>query len=107
MSIDFNKRDHIAFITINSPCTGNALDRNSLAAMGEIIVNFDSDRELRVAIIRGCGDQAFCSGLDLQTIAKLPINPQQNDFPPSLMRGLCTNKPLIAAVNGAALGGGL
>jgi enoyl-CoA hydratase/carnithine racemase len=108
MKIDYVKYDHIAFITINGPACQNALDIESLADMEEAITNFDEDKELRVAIIRGIGDQAFCSGFDLQTVDDEANREQgENDFPRSLMRGLVTNKPIIAAVNGAALGGGL
>jgi enoyl-CoA hydratase/carnithine racemase len=105
MNIDYVKRDHIAFITINRPAVKNALDRDSLAAMAEIISDFDTNEELRAAIISGNGNQAFCSGVDLKSLDAQISDPE--DLPPSLMRGLVTNKPIIAAVNGAALGGGL
>ena len=108
MSIDFKKHNHIAMITINRPSFRNALDRESLAAMRDIIINFDQDANFRVAIISGSGNQAFCSGMDIQNTHDPSTHPSSNeDFPASLMRGLTTNKPIIAAINGSALGGGL
>jgi len=108
MSIDFKKHGHIAIITINRPSVRNALDRESLKAMRDIIINVDQDSELRVAIISGSGNQAFCSGMDIQNPQDQQVNNScEEEFPASLMRGLTTNKPIIAAINGVALGGGL
>lgn len=107
MSIDYLKQNHIAYITINRPSVRNALDKASLLAMRDILIAFDQDIDLRTAIIRGIGDQAFCSGIDINMFDSTDESILNEDFPISLMRGFTTNKPIIAAINGRALGGGL
>jgi len=62
-----------------------------------------------VGIITGAGDKAFCAGADIKDTLSFMKEHRHTpeDFPPSLMRGLNIWKPLIAAINGLALGGGL
>jgi len=75
----------------------------------EAMVDFRDDPELLVGIITGAGEKAFCCGADIKDM--LPFMEENRDrpwaAPATPMRGLDMWKPLIAAINGAALGGGL
>ena len=66
MSIDFNLNDEgIALITINRPEVRNALDAEHYEALSEAWTRVRDDRAVRVAVITGVGDKAFCAGADL------------------------------------------
>jgi acetyl-CoA C-acetyltransferase len=102
------RRDgHILEVTLNRPQAYNALFSAAHFELAEIFDAFEQDRDLWVAIITGAGDKAFCSGNDLKVTAK----GGDMSMPSSGFAGLCarTNreKPVIAAVNGVAMGGGL
>ncbi|MFC1971451.1 enoyl-CoA hydratase/isomerase family protein [Chloroflexota bacterium] len=106
MIVNYEKEGRIAIITINRPEAMNALSRQVMQMFHEIIIDFRDDPETWVGIITGAGDKAFCAGADLK-------EKQTNDdgtpmeLPDTPMRGLELWKPLIAAINGWALGGGL
>ncbi len=84
----------------------NALFSEVHFELHEIWDDFDRDPDLWVAIVTGAGDRAFCSGNDLKVTAK----GGDMSIPPSGFAGLCSRfdrtKPVIAAVNGVAMGGG-
>ncbi|MDO8687851.1 MAG: enoyl-CoA hydratase-related protein, partial [Dehalococcoidales bacterium] len=98
-----------AVFTINRPEALNALDVSTNLALSEALVDFRDDPELWVGIITGAGERAFCAGADINDM--LPFLKEHRerpwDFPPTIMRGLELWKPLIAAINGMAFGGGL
>lgn len=104
-----DERDGIAVLTLNRPQSMNALNRQLLMFLKEQIDIIRFKREIRVVIITGAGEKAFCSGADLkeragmdETDVKRFIFTIRNLF--SSLENL--NKPVIAAVNGIALGGG-
>ena len=99
----------IATLTLNRPEVMNSLNFTLLRALRDQIESFRFRRDLRVIIITGSGEKAFCSGADLKERATL--NPDQVREYIYTIRNLFTsieelNKPVIAAVSGIALGGG-
>lgn len=107
--IEYKKEGNIAVITINRPEARGALTLKGHQEFEEALTAFRDDDELLVGIITGTGDKAFCSGVDINDM--LPFIKSTADKPwqqpATIMRGLDIWKPLIAALNGLTLGGGL
>jgi enoyl-CoA hydratase len=103
------KEDKVALITINRPQVLNALNRDTLKELSEACAKFNADQGVRVIIITGSG-KAFVAGADIS---------EMKDYTPEQAREFTNlghmtmdsiqnaDKPVIAAVNGYALGGGL
>jgi E-phenylitaconyl-CoA hydratase len=111
MPLLFDVRDHIATITLNRPEAMNSIDPQTRSELHEAWQRVKHDDDIRVAILTGAGQKAFCTGSDLkktmppkETFAELTFGRSQSDH---LLAGLDTDKPLICAVNGYAMGGGL
>ena len=99
-------RGHILIVTINRPETKNALHIPASLELEEVFDIFFADPNLWVAILTGCGDNSFSAGNDLKYQATVKNQEQpQNGFGGITARFGMT-KPIIAAVNGYALGGG-
>ena len=102
------KQGQTAIFTLNRPEKHNALTPEMLRLMEAVLLDFMEDPSLRVGIFTGAGEKAFCSGADVREM--LPFVKATADcpwrFPRTPMRGLTVTKPLIAAVNGLAFGGG-
>jgi len=109
MSIEYQKEGSIAIFTINRPEAYNAVDVQTMRQLNEKMVIFRDDDELLVGIITGSGEKAFCAGADIKDMLPFmkEIRGKPWEFPATPMRGLELYKPLIAAINGVALGGGL
>ncbi|MFC1914477.1 enoyl-CoA hydratase/isomerase family protein [Chloroflexota bacterium] len=110
MLIDYQKEGKIAIFTINRPEALNSMNVQAAQELRNAMVDFRDAPELWVGIITGAGDRAFCAGADIKDMLPfmqktLPQTPWA--MPDTPMRGLEMWKPLIAAVNGVALGGGL
>ncbi len=96
---------HTTVVTINRPEKRNAYDASVRQAMAEAFAEFDARPDQHVAIVTGAGDAAFCSGADLTALVDRPEPPRP--YPMTDMFGVgATSKPVIAAVNGLAVGGG-
>lgn len=67
MTIEFERRGAIALVTINRPEAMNALDLDHDRRLDQVWREFDEDDSLRVAVLTGAGDKAFCSGGDLMS----------------------------------------
>ena len=110
----FNKSDHIAYITLNRPEKMNAMNQEILDGLDDAWIRIRDDDEIWCAIINGAGDRAFSAGVDLQDISDV-AQVDDSDMPQAatkfqprlLWKTLEVCKPIIAAVNGYCLAGGL
>ncbi|ASV30058.1 enoyl-CoA hydratase/isomerase family protein [Maribacter cobaltidurans] len=103
--------DAIATVTINRPKKLNALNRETIQELHEAICELEDDSDIKVIIITGSGEKAFVAGADISEFADFSVKKGKKlaakgqellfDFVENL------SKPVIAAVNGFALGGGL
>jgi enoyl-CoA hydratase/carnithine racemase len=109
MALLYEKKGKVAYMTINRPRALNAVDPETLQELSQALLDFRDDAERWVAILTGVGERAFCVGADIKDM--LPVLEEiRNEWwriPPTVLRGLELWKPIIAAINGHALGGGL
>ncbi len=102
--------DYVALLTLNRPGVMNALDRTLAEALTATLPRLDRDPAVRVAILTGAGERAFCAGADLKeraTMSPDEVLAQRQRLIDATAAVLRFEKPLIAAINGFALGGGL
>jgi enoyl-CoA hydratase len=105
--VNYETEGRIAIVTINRPEVRNAVDQATAAALAESFRRFDADDALAVAILTGA-DGAFCAGADLKAVSRGEGNrtTEDGDGPMGCSRMLLS-KPVIAAVEGHAVAGGL
>ena len=107
MSIGVDHDGNVTIVTINRPDRRNAVDRDHAEALAEAFRDFDGDDERAVAVLTGAGE-TFCAGADLKALADSRGNrlTPEGDGPMGPTRMLLT-KPVLAAVEGHAVAGGL
>jgi len=102
----FEVRGAIAVITINRPDSRNAINKAVREGLRAAFLRFEADESLRVAILTGSGDKAFCAGMDLKEASDNALRVPPRDLFPVLGETVEVSKPVIAAVNGIAYAGG-
>ena len=102
----YEKKDRIAYITINRPEVLNAISGPTGDELVRVFCDFRDDPDLHIAILTGAGDRAFCAGADLKWVAKSGGTGPTRRFIEGLWQARVW-KPTIAAVHGYCVGGGL
>ncbi|MBV1690604.1 enoyl-CoA hydratase/isomerase family protein [Novosphingobium sp. G106] len=97
---------HVMTITLNRPERRNALHTDANHELGAVFDAFERNPELWIAVITGAGDKAFCAGADLVTAPSGGRPPVPESGFAGLVSRFNRRKPVIAAVNGMAMGGG-
>lgn len=108
----FEKRGHVAYVTINRPEAHNALDPETNKLMAEVFAEFAADDALWIGVLTGSGDKAFSAGADLKTLIPRQSSEARNNQADNwnfggITRGFQCYKPLIASINGFAIAGGM
>ena len=104
------RRGHVLIVTINRPEARNAINAAVHVGIGTALETAEADPEIRVVVITGAGDKSFCAGADLVALSRgeslAPSDPDQLAWGFAGMVSHPISKPIIAAVNGFAFGGG-
>ncbi len=116
----FEKKGHIAYVTLNRPEARNAISPELAVRLAQAWREVQSDEQIRVAIVTGAGDKAFCSGADLARLIPLfsGARPAEDEWDrqvledrtivgTALLRNFNPDKPIIAAIRGFCIAGGL
>ncbi|MPY92544.1 MAG: crotonase/enoyl-CoA hydratase family protein [Acidimicrobiia bacterium] len=119
-AVEYQRSGHVAVVTLNRPEARNAMSPEVIVRLADAWEEVSRDDGVRVAILTGSGDRAFCSGADLARLIPLMSGARQpeDDFDrrvvedPAMsdrasLRVSDLDKPVIAAVNGAAIAGGM
>lgn len=110
MKILYEKRDKVGWVTLNRPEVLNALDDEALEELSAVWERANKDDDVWVLVVTGAGDRAFCTGRDLRatmTVTEPYASSLFRDDPLSGLSSIPVSKPVIAAINGYAIGGGL
>ena len=111
MSIDFRVEEHVARVTIDRPERMNAIDEHHQQELGRVWEAVEADRSVRAVVLTGAGDRAFCAGDDVRsdegkTGVDYWLEARPQGFGHLALR-TTLDVPVLARVNGYALGGGL
>jgi crotonobetainyl-CoA hydratase len=109
VSVRYELSDHVARVTIDRPDVLNAVDAATEKELQEIWARIENERDVRVAVLTGAGDKAFSVGADMKSASKTGLEywaePRPGGFGGIALR-TTLDVPVIARVNGYALGGG-
>ena len=108
-NLKFEIKDHIAYVTINRPDKLNALNMAVMTELREVFTAIKDDAEVRLVLLTGSGEKAFVAGADIAELNKNnPVEAKAYTHKGQAVLDLIENlgKPVIACINGYALGGG-
>ncbi len=108
-NVKLEKKNQTAYVTIDRPKVLNALNMATMEELREVFTNLAGDREIRVVILTGGGEKAFVAGADINELQKNnPVEAKAYTHRGQAVLDLIENlgKPVIACINGFALGGG-
>ena len=108
-NILFEKKNSIAYVTVNRPKVLNALNMATMEELRSAFTTIKDDREIRVAILTGSGEKAFIAGADIAELSRHDaVSAKEYTHRGQSVLDLIENlgKPVIACINGFALGGG-
>ena len=112
-NVNFQVADHVATVTLNRPEVMNAIDLATEAELQRIWAELEQRRDVRVVVLTGQGERAFCAGADMKTPSAAPPLKGVDYWAAARPGGFggialreTLNVPVIARVNGYALGGG-
>ena len=110
-AVTVETRGNVMLITINRPEARNAVNARVHEGVGDALEAADKDAEIRCVIITGAGDKSFCAGADLVALSRgeslAPDDKVKQGWGFAGIASHAISKPVIACVNGTALGGGL
>lgn len=105
-AVTYEVKGEVAVLTLNEPDQRNALSRAIRDGLRDALHRFDTDDQAKVGILTAAGDRAFCAGANLKELAGESLGVPPAGYVLIVGRDVHLSKVLIAAVNGAALGGG-
>ncbi|MCI0349164.1 MAG: enoyl-CoA hydratase-related protein [Acidobacteriales bacterium] len=108
-NVRFEKKNSIAYVTIDRPKVLNALNMQTIGELREVFTQLKDDAEVRVVLLTGAGEKAFVAGADINELQKNnPVEAKAYTHRGQAVLELIENlgKPVIACINGFALGGG-
>ena len=118
-AVEFEHHDHIATVTINRPEARNAMNPEVMVGLFDAFSEVEQNSDIRVAVITGSGDNAFCAGADLGQLIPLMTGTRkaENEWDQRYLSEVSgqgaylinrdPTKPVIAAINGHAIAGGM
>ena len=106
MSVSYQVRNGVAWLTIERPEARNALNKAVRDGLFDGVRTFNADDTAKVLVLTGAGDKAFCAGGDLKEMSEDGLTIPPVDFIPQFGRNITVDNPTIAAVNGVAFAGG-
>jgi enoyl-CoA hydratase/carnithine racemase len=102
----YELRDSVAWLIMDRPDKRNALNAALRSALWDGIRRFNEDDDAAVLVLTGAGSAAFSAGGDLAEMVQTSMAVPPDDYLPQIGRNITVEKPVIAAVNGVAFGGG-
>jgi len=106
MALRIDRDVNITVLTLDRPEVRNALDGETIAELGEALLAAEVDSAVGAVILTGSGDRAFCAGMDLRAFAAGNIAVDSTRPGLEVLGNGTFSKPIIAAANGSAVGGG-
>jgi methylglutaconyl-CoA hydratase len=106
----YERRENVAWVTIDRPQSRNALDPAAIALLRAGLARAQADPDVRAIVLAAAGDRAFCAGADLKPASgsfEPDFSQTTNDFAELLREGMACTLPIVARVNGHCLAGGM